>query len=78
MTYECNCSDISLSRWNELMNGAKPIKYQWLIKKIRKHIPGLYRELLLDLYNPYHHQCKSTKTHYILVHSSIEYFIRKQ
>lgn len=77
MTYEFNCSDISLSKWNELMKGARPINYQWLIKKIRKHLPELYQELLLDFYNPYQHQCKSTNTHYVLVHSSIEYFIRK-
>lgn len=77
MIYECNCSDICLSKWNQLMKGARPINYQWLIRKIKKHLPHLYEVLLLEFYNPYWNQCKSTKTHYILVHSGIEYFIRK-
>lgn len=78
MTYECNCSDITKNEWDRLMKGARPISYKWLVSRIKKHLPSLYKELSLDLFNPYWQHCKATKTHYILVSSSIEYFIRKK
>lgn len=77
MELEYTCSEITLNKWNDLMNGAKPINYDWLKNKIRKHLPELYKELHLDWHNPYGQQSKVTKTHYILVHSAIEYFIKK-
>ncbi|KAA5287152.1 hypothetical protein F2Z06_19995 [Phocaeicola dorei] len=48
-----------------------------LVKRIKKEIPNLYNSLALDFPNPYASQCRSTPTHYILVHSAIEYFIKK-
>lgn len=77
MTYECNCSDISLAEWNKKMKGIKPINYQWLIRKIKKHLPHLYEALALDFPNPYENKSGVTKEYYILCHSSIEYFIKK-
>lgn len=77
MYYECCCADISMKEWKDKMKGAKPINYKWLVSRIKKHIPMLYKELFLDYYNPYAEQCKSNKEYYILVHSSIEYFIKK-
>lgn len=77
MYLECTCVDVKIDRWNELMKGGKSINYKWLINKIKKHLPGLYKELLLDLYNPWEDNCRVTKTHYILVWSGIEYFIAK-
>ena len=77
MELEYTCCEVTLDKWNDLMKGAKPINYDWLKNKIRKHLPHLYEDLYLDCYNPYGHQSKVTKTHYILVHSSIEYFIKK-
>ena len=59
------------------MNGVKPINYKWLVNKIKKHIPQLYEALALDYYNPYEIKCGVNQDHYILVHSSIEYFIKK-
>ena len=35
------------------------------------------RTQTVEYYNPFEEQCKQTKTHYILVHSSIEYFLHK-
>lgn len=35
------------------------------------------RALALNLYNPWADQCRQTATHFILVHSAIEYFIHK-
>jgi hypothetical protein len=60
------------------MKGNKPLNYEWLRRKVKKHLPELYDSLGLDYYNPYENQTRVTKTHYILVHSSIEYFISKQ
>lgn len=77
MTLECTCNNINIQEWERLMRGSKPINYEWLIKKIKKKLPNLYQTLGLNYYNPYRSQCKVTKTHYILVHSSIEYFITK-
>ena len=74
---ECTCADISKERWDELMKGAKKTDYNELVKKIQEDIPNLYRELRLDLINPYKEYTYETDTHYILTHSSIEYFIKK-
>ena len=78
MYLECTCIGIGIERWNRLMEGNKPLNYEWLRRKVKKHLPELYDSLGLDCYNPYENQTRVTKTHYILVHSSIEYFISKQ
>lgn len=78
MELECTCENITIDRWYELMKGSKPINYNWLKNKIKREIPCLYTQLCLDYINPYADQCRVTKTHYILVHSMIEYFIRKK
>ena len=77
MYYETNCSCISIERWNKLMRGARRCSYKRLVSRIKKELPDLYRDLYLEFYNPFEEQCKQTKTHYILVHSFVEYFIRK-
>ena len=77
MYLECTCETISLSKWERLMQGARKASYKKLVRLIKKEIPSLYESLCLNLYNPWENDCKQTKTHYILVHSAIEYFIRK-
>lgn len=77
MRYECCCSDITFDQWKVLMCGARKCSYKRLISKIKREIPSLYEQLMLDVPNPYAEQCRQTDTHYILVHSMIEYFIRK-
>lgn len=77
MYYETNCTECGIDKWNALMKGARKCSYKNLIAKIKKEIPVLYNALCLDYYNPYENHCKQTKTHYILVHSAIEYFIHK-
>lgn len=77
MYLDCTCEDITLDKWNDLMKSAKPINYKWLCNKIKRELPKLYSELCLNYYNPFMEQSKITKTHYILVHSAIEYFIKK-
>ena len=77
MIYECCCEDITLDKWKVLVHGARKCSYKRLISKIKREIPSLYEQLMLDVPNPYDEQCRQTDTHYILVHSMIEYFIRK-
>ena len=77
MYYETNCSCISIYEWNKLMRGARECSYKRLVSRIKRELPDLYMDLCLNFYNPFEKQCKQTKTHYILVHSAIEYFIRK-
>ena len=77
MELDCTCVGISIDKWESLMKGKRKTNYQGLIRKIKKHLPALYNDLVLDYYNPFENQCYSTKTHYILTHSMIEYFILK-
>ena len=77
MIYECNCTCISAHEWQRLMKGARRASYTRLVARIKRELPKLYQELALNFYNPWENECKQTRTHYILVHSAIEYFIRK-
>lgn len=78
MYLEATCQTITYLQWKRLMKNARPLNYEWLRKRIKKHLPKLYNEIALDYFNPYADQCKVTKRHYILVHSAIEYFIVKK
>jgi len=77
MYYETNCTCISLDEWNTLMKGVRQCSYKRLVKSIKRELPSLYDDLALQYYNPFEKQCKQTKSHFILVHSGIEYFIHK-
>ena len=77
MVLECTCVTISNEKWKLLMKGSKPINYKWLVNKIKRELPSLYNDLRLNIYNPYGEQSRVTKTHYILVHSMVEFFIKK-
>ncbi len=77
MELECTCENISADEWAQKMKGAKPISYKYLVGKIKKHLPWLYETLALQFPNPYDDKCSVNREYYILVHSAIEYFIRK-
>ena len=77
MYLEATCTSISLPEWERLMYGARKASYKNLLRIIKRDIPDLFHDLALEFPNPYAHQCKQTATHYILVHSAIEYFIHK-
>lgn len=77
MRLQCTCQDITKQEWDRLMKGRRPMSYKWLKRRIKRTMPHLYNELMLDYYNPYESATYRTKTHYILTHSSIEYFILK-
>lgn len=78
MHLECTCADITEEQWERLMLSAKRMSYKKLLSIIRNNLPDLYYGLGLNYPNPYSTQCRQTDTHYILVHSAIEYFIRKE
>ena len=75
--YHCNCTEIASQRWEKLMDGAKKASGVKIRKMIKEQIPELYHGLALQFYNPYEVNSKKTKTHYIYVHSSIEYFLKR-
>lgn len=77
MYYDTNCTQVTIDKWNALMKGAQKASYKRLVSRIKKELPGLYTELALQFPNPYADECRQTKTHYILVHSAIEFFIHK-
>lgn len=77
MYYETNCTEININQWNKLMQNNRKCSYKRLTDRLRKEEPYLYRALGLEFSNPYEAACRQTKTHYILVHSAIEYFLRK-
>ena len=77
MYYETNCTCIDMKEWKTLMKGARKCSYQRLVKKIKRELPSLYQDLALQYYNPFKEQCRQTRTHFILVHSCIEYFLHK-
>jgi len=78
MYLDCTCADINQSKWDALMKKTRKFSYKKLVKLIKENMPDVYGGLALNLYNPWAHQTKQTDTHYILVHSAIEYFIRKK
>lgn len=47
MWLEADCSTVSYEQWKSLMKGAKPLNYEWLKKRIKKHLQSLYNELSL-------------------------------
>ena len=77
MRLQCTCRDITKQEWDKLMKGRRPMSYKWLKRRIKRSLPHLYDELMLDYYNPFEGDTYRTKTHYILTHSAIEYFILK-
>lgn len=74
LTLEYTCVGISQRKWDKLMDGAVRADKQKINRLVKTHLPDLYENLCLDYYNPYNYY--KTSTHLILVHSSIEYFLK--
>lgn len=72
--YECNCTCISIDKWEELMKNHVRADKSKINKLVKNQLPDLYEALSLDFYNPYNYY--RTDSHLILVHSMIEYFIK--
>lgn len=71
---ECNCTQITQWKWDELMQDHVRASKKEINRLVKIHLPDLYDSLCLDFRNPYDYY--RTKTHFILVHSAIEYFIK--
>lgn len=74
LTYETNCVVIGVKEWDRLMEGAVRANHKKVNNLVKLLIPDLYEDLALELCNPYNYY--RTKTHLVLVHSSIEYFLK--
>lgn len=74
LTYETNCTAISLSEWEKLMEGHKRANKRIINSLVKSHLPDLYDSLVLNYPNPYSYY--KTDTHLILTHSAIEYFLK--
>jgi len=72
--YEADCTSINTNEWDKLMEGATRANHKKINNLVKLFIPDLYNSLALDFYNPCNYY--KTKTHLVLVHSSIEYFLK--
>jgi len=72
--YETNCTAINIYKWDELMKGAVRADHTRIDSLVKLLIPDLYHDLALEFHNPYNYY--RTKTHLVLVHSMIEYFLK--
>lgn len=73
---ECCCYNIPEYKRGELMEGAKKANGSKIKRMIKNQIPELYSSLALNFSNPFEQQSQKTETHYIYVHSAIEYFLK--
>ena len=71
---EYTCVGVSIYTWERLMQGHTRANKAQIDRLVKQHLPDLYNDLFLNLYNPYFYH--KTKSHLILVHSGIEYFIK--
>lgn len=79
---EATCVGITAREWDKLMEGATRADRDKVNKLVKEHLPDLAKSLSMDhlplkklrWYNPYNYY--KTRKHLVLVHSSIEYFIR--
>lgn len=78
ISYDGNCTTLDKETVENRMKKARPCSYKRLVSTIKNQIPWLYTYLALDVPNPYYKHCRQTKDYYILVHSAIEYFIKKE
>ena len=71
---ENTCVGCDQTQWDKLMEGHIRANKKEINRLVKKFLPDLYDSLALQYRNPYNYF--RTKTHLILVHSMIEYFIR--
>ncbi len=76
ISYRCNCTSITNRKWKHLMEKSVKANGSKIRALIKKHEPSLYYSLALQFPNPYESKSVRTKTHFIYVHSGIEYFFK--
>ena len=70
-----DCTRMTLRQFDFLMEGAVKANGSKIRRMIKQQIPDLYESLALEFYNPYESNSQRTPTHYVYVHSGIEYFL---
>jgi len=71
---QCTCVTCGgIDQWEELMKGAVRADKRKINRLVKRLLPDLYDNLVLDFHNPYNYY--RTEKHLVLVHSAIEYFI---
>lgn len=75
--FETDCTSCSFEKWEKLMNQAVKANGKRIKSMIKKQLPDLYHALYLEFPNHFEHRSKRTQTHYIYVHSGIEYFLAR-
>lgn len=75
--YDGCCADIDSEEWDRRMADARPFPYKRLVSMIKKSYPDIYRDLCLNLPNPFDDDTYETDEYLVLTHSATEYFFRK-
>lgn len=76
LIFEATCVGIGQRQWDKYMKGAVKANGSKIRRLIKRHFPDLYYSIGLEFYNPYESKSKRTKTHFVYVHSGIEYFLK--
>lgn len=77
MYLEGTCATLTAQECRKRFKYSRRISWEWLKRKIKRELPELYSALSLQFPTLYEAETRSTKTHYIFVHSAIEYFLLK-
>lgn len=77
MYLEGTCVTFTAQECRERSKYSRKISWLWLKRRIKRELPELYSALSLNFPTMYEAETRSTKTHYIFVHSAIEYFLHK-
>ena len=43
MYLECTSPQISIEKWKQKMKNSQPVNYGWLVRRIKKQLPLLYK-----------------------------------
>mgnify|MGYP003402226643 FL=1 len=73
---ECNCSQISQIKHEQLYKRAKKANGKKIRMMIKKQLPDLYNDLALEFPNPFESQSVKTEMHLIYIHSATDYFLK--
>lgn len=63
MTYETNCTLLTMQEWLFLMRRSRRCSYRLLINRIKKELPHVYDSLALQFPNPYADRCRQADGH---------------
>ena len=73
LSLDTTCVQTTGREYDRLMEGCTVANKSYIDRLVMEHLPVLYTALSLNLRNPY--QYYKTKTHLILIHSAVNYFL---